>query len=148
MLKRWVSIDLLETSVAPSPNPEDILIREKSIIEAYESCERESIAGKHRDFVALCGGLLYEAQQRQDGGDSRLLDLLLEHNVPEKWWKTGWQKFLDHILTTGKMRDMNTHLQAAYTAVFLLRRKVPALREHWDECLKGLDHYSMKLHEL
>ncbi|KAK5074512.1 hypothetical protein LTR70_007853 [Exophiala xenobiotica] len=125
-----------------------ILTREKDITDAYESCEYEGIAEKHQDFVVACGGWLHKAQQRHVIGDSSLLNLLLEHNVPERWWKTGWQKFLDHIWTTGKMQNMDTHLQAAYTDVFGLRSKVPALREHWDECLKGLGHYSMKLHEL
>jgi len=46
------------------------------------------------------------------------------------------------------MQDMDTHLQAAYTDVFSLRSKVPALREHWDECLKELGQFSIILHEL
>lgn len=45
------------------------------------------------------------------------------------------------------MQDVDTHLQEAYTDVFRLRDEVPALREHWGECLKALGHYSMKLHE-
>ena len=95
--------------------------------------------------MALCGRLLHEAQKRHDVGDSSLLTLLLEHNVPEKWWKTGWQKYLDHLWSTGNVHAVESYIQEACVEVNRLRTELPVLEKHWEKCLDGLGEYERRL---
>lgn len=103
------------------------------------------IRDKHRDFVVLCRNLLHKAQKRHETGYSSLLNLLLEHKVPEKWWKVGWQRFLDHALAIGDRQAIESYICDARIEANRLQHEIPMLRHHWDECRDGLNVYSKKL---
>lgn len=74
-------------------------------------------------------------------------EFLERHNLARKIWENGWQKFLDHIYSTDQLEAMEIYLQEAYKDIYRLRSECPLLCDFWEECLKGLDRYSQKLHQ-
>lgn len=126
----------------------EVVDQENALTAAYQSPEQGQVRERHNDFVRLCGDLLREAQHQHDCGESRLLNLLLEHRVPEIWWETGWQQFLEHVESEGQVGEVDEYIQQARSEVLRLWNEVPVLRGHWEECLEELDRYSRRIYQV
>lgn len=113
------------------------------------SKKKAELAQAHRDFVIVCIRALDRGQVLSSSGyASEVLKNLIDLDVPGKMLRLGWENFLEQMYQTKQVDDMEIFLQDAYKEVYRLRNHTPSLRDHWNECLEGLDKYVVKLRDL